>query len=262
MGPRGDWRTIDLGSAAEVADAPTGHVELTFSPVEGIERPDYGSHFSVSRIVDGRPEMVYFGMGGGRRRGGANSADVPEGDYLLCSGNRLSDGSTPVTVQLFHVAAGDGIQVPIVIETVQEEVKEVGTFKPVGALSAADGWYAAAVLDVGLEPTNHLLNDLSAERTALEKWGRPIYLVATSEAQLERLHSEIDSGRFGTLPSTVAFCIDKNGLVLSGLCENLPLRADQLPLVVVANADGRVVFTSQGYSIGMGAKIAALADKL
>ena len=40
------------------------------------------------------------------------------------------------------------------------------------------------------------------------------------------------------------------------------LTADQLPLVVVANADGRVVFTSQGYTIGMGAKIAALADKL
>ena len=259
MGPRGDWRTIDLGSAAEVADAPTGHVELTYTPVEGIERPDYGSHFSVSRIVDGRPETVYFGMG---RRGGGNSADVPEGDYLLCSGNRLSDGSTPVTVQLFHVAAGDNIQVPIIIETVLEEVKEVGSFQPVGALSGAEGWYAAAILDVGLEPTNHLLNDLSAARTSLEKWGRPIYLIATSEAQLERLHSEIDGGRFGTLPSTVAFCIDKDGSVLNGLCKNLPLRADQLPLVIVANADGRVIFTSQGYTVGMGAKIAALADKL
>ena len=258
MGPRGDWRTIDLDSATEVADAPTGNVELTYAPVEGIESPDY----SISRIVDGRPEMVYFGMGGGRRRGGANSADLPEGDYLLCSGNRLSDGSTPVTVQLFHVSAGDNIQVPIIIETVLEEVKEVGTFKPVGALSVADGWYAAAVLDVGLEPTNHLLNDLSAARTALERWGRPIYLVATSEAQLERLHGEIDSGRFGTLPSTVVFCIDKDGSVLNGLCQNLPLRADQLPLVILANADGRVVFTSQGYTIGMGAKIAALAGKL
>ena len=201
-------------------------------------------------------------MGGGRRRGGANSADVPEGDYLLCSGNRLSDGSTPVTVQLFHVSAGDYIQVPIIIETVLEEVKEVGTFKPVGALAGADGWYAAAVLDVGLEPTNHLLNDLSAARTALERWGRPIYLVATNEGQLERLLGEIDSGRFGTLPSTVVFCIDKDGSVLNGLCRNLPLRADQLPLVVLANADGRVVFTSQGYTIGMGAKIAALAGKL
>jgi hypothetical protein len=214
----------------------------------------------LSRIVDGRPQAVGFGMGG--RRGGANEADLPEGDYLLCSGNRLSDGSTPVTVNLFHVTPGESIRIPLVIETVLEEVKELGTFAPVGVLSGVDGWYAAAVLDVGLEPTNHLLNDLSSARTALESWGRPIYLVTTSEAQLERLHSEIDSGRFGTLPSTVVFCIDTDGSVLSGLCGSLPLRADQLPLVVVANASGPVVFASQGYTIGLGARIAALARKL
>ena len=151
---------------------------------------------------------------------------------------------------------------PIIIETVLEEIKEVGTFKPAGPVSGVEGWYAAAVLDVGLEPTNHLLNDLSAERAALEQWGRPIYLVTTSEAQLERLHSEIDGGRFGTLPSTVVFCIDKDGSFLSGLCEALSVRADQLPVVYLANADGRVVFTSQGYTIGMGAKIAALAARV
>jgi transglutaminase-like putative cysteine protease len=254
------WNAIDINSATDVADAPTGHVQLVYEPVEGIERPQFGTHFSLSRIVDGRPQMVGFGMGG--RRGGGNEADLPEGDYLLCSGNRLSDGSTPVTVNLFHVTPGESIQVPLVIETVLEEVKELGTFKPVGALSGVDGWYAAAVLDVGLEPTNHLLNDLSSARAALEAWGRPIYLVATSEAQLERLHSEIDSGRFGTLPSTVVFCIDTDGSVLAGLSEPLGLRADQLPLVVVANASGPVVFTSQGYTIGLGARIAALARKL
>ena len=264
FGPRGDWRTIDLGSAAEVADAPTGHVELTYKPVEGIEHPAYGSHFTVSRIVDGRPETVYLGMGG-RRGGGGNglSADVPAGDYLLCSGNRLSDGSTPVTVNLFHVNVGDSLQVPIVIETMPEEVKVLGNFKPAGVLSAVDeGYYAVAVLDVGLEPTNHLLNDLSSARSALEAWGRPIYLIATSEAQLERLHAEIDGGRFGTLPKTVVFGIDRDGTILSGLCEGLGLRADQLPLVAVAHTDGRAVYASQGYTIGTGEKIASLARKL
>ena len=251
------WNAIDTESAEDVAPAPTGHVVLHYEPVEGIDRPE----FSLSRIVDGRPQSVFFGMGG-RRGGAGNEADLPEGDYLLCSGNRLSDGSTPVTVNFFHVTAGETIQVPLIIETVLEEVKELGTFKPVGALADADGWYAAAVLDVGLEPTNHLLNDLSAARVALEAWGRPIYLVATSEAQLERLHSEIDGGRFGTLPSTVVFCIDKDGSVLAGLSEPLGLRADQLPLVIVANAAGPVVFASQGYSIGLGARIAALAKKL
>ena len=234
FGPRGDWRTIDLASATDVADAPTGHVKLLYEPVEGIERPQYGQHFSLSRIVDGRPQAVGFGMGG--RRGGGNEADLPEGDYLLASGNRLSDGSTPVTVNLFHVTPGETLEVPLKIETMPEEVKVLGNFTPRGVLSAVEaGYYVVAVLDVGLEPTNHLLNDLSAARTALEAWGRPI---------------------------TVVFGIDQDGSILTGLAEGLDLRTDQLPLVGVVNTDGRAVYASQGYTIGTGEKIAALARKL
>jgi transglutaminase-like putative cysteine protease len=262
------WKAIDMDSATDVADAPTGHVDLVYDPVEGIEQPMYGSHFTLSRIVDGQPQPVGFGMGmrpGGPRGGGAPGlgGDLPEGDYLLCSGNRLSDGSTPVTVNIFHVTPGETLQVPLIIETMPEEVKVLGQFAPVGVLSKVDdGYYAVAVLDVGLEPTNHLLNDLSAAKNALEAWGRPIYLIATNEAQLERLHNEIDGGRFGTLPSTVVFGIDTDGAILSGLAEGLGLRTDQLPLVAVVHTDGRAVYATQGYVIGTGEKIAALARKL
>jgi hypothetical protein len=115
---------------------------------------------------------------------------------------------------------------------------------------------------VGLEPTNHVLNDLSAEREALEKWGRPIFLVATSEAQMERLHQEIDGGRFGTLPSNVVFLTNAEGNILSAIIKGADLREGQLPVVFVGNQKDEVVFVSQGYTIGMGAKIAALAKKL
>ena len=144
-------------------------MKLLYEPVEGIERPQYGQHFSLSRIVDGRPQAVGFGMGGRRGPGAGHEADLPEGDYLLTSGNRLSDGSTPVTVNLFHVTPGETLEVPLKIETMPEEVKVLGNFSPRSVLSAVDaGYYVVAVLDVGLEPTNHLLNDLSAARTALE----------------------------------------------------------------------------------------------
>ena len=261
---RRDRFTSSLRHENDKADVPGAPVELTYEPVEGVESPEYGSHYSVSRIADGELQMVFLGYGRGPRRFGfAGSNELPEGDYLLASGNRLSDGSTPVTVTLFHVTAGEPLQVPIVIETVLEEVKVVGHF-PVKNLpaEASEGWYAAAVLDVGLEPTNHVLNDLSAEREALEKWGRPIFLVATSEAQMERLHQEIDGGRFGTLPSNVVFLTNAEGNILSAIIKGAGLREGQLPVVFVGNQKDEVVFVSQGYTIGMGAKIAALAKKL
>ena len=252
---RRDRFTSSLRYENDKAEVPSAQVELSYEPVEGIERPEYGAHYSVSRIVDGELQMVFLGFG--------SSFNLPEGDYLLASGNRLSDGSTPVTVTLFHVTAGEPMTVPVIIETVLEEVKVEGSF-PAALLpkDASEGWYAAAVLDVGLEPTNHVLNDLSAEKEALEAWGRPIYLIATSEAQMERLHHEIEDGRFGTLPSTVQFLTNTDGSILSAIIKGAGLRDGQLPVVFVGNQKDEVVFVSQGYTIGMGAKIAALAKKL
>ena len=206
---RRDRFTSALRFSGDKADVPTGHVELTYEPVEGVERAEYGRHYSVSRIVDGEMEMVFLGFGRESRRFGLTN-DLPEGDYLLASGNRLSDGSTPVTVTLFHVTPGESLQVPVLIETVLEAVEVQGHFDA-SALPVSEGNYAAAILDVGMEPTNHVLHDIAEEKAELEAWGRPILLIATSEAQMERLHHEIEDGRFGTLPSTVQFLTNTDG---------------------------------------------------
>ena len=261
---RRDRFSGSLQAASARPSAPTGEVELTYTPVEGVERPQFGQHFTLSKIENGGLRMMFLGgrRGPGAPRGG-NQGELPEGDYLLSSGNRLSDGSTPVTVTLFHVTAGEKLEVPLIIETLPEEVTVIGSF-PAENLpqQPGEGYYAAAVLDVGMEPTNHVLHDLAEERTALEAWGRPIYLLTTSQAQMERLKEEIQQGRYGTLPSTAVFAIDADGKVLQGIIESLQLRENQLPVVFMANTDGQVVFVSQGYTIGMGAKLAAIAKKL
>ncbi len=249
----------------------TGNVKFVLDG--GATAPEFFRNVSLSRIDGGNLRMTFPGMGGGRRgpgrRPGAHPgsafdgvAELPEGDYLLASGNRLSDGSTPVTVTLFHVSAGETVEVPVTIVTVPEDVKVQGSFSPSLIPGNAGGDFAAAVLDVGLEPTNHVLRDIAEERAALEAWGRPIYLVATSEAQASRLQGELSEGRFGTLPSNVVFVTDKDGTILDGLTAGAGLRKDQLPVVIVGRENGDVVFASQGYTIGMGAKIAALAKKL
>jgi hypothetical protein len=79
---------------------------------------------------------------------------------------------------------------------------------------------------------------------------------------MERLHHEIEDGRFGTLPSTVQYLTNADGSILSAIINGAGLREGQLPVVFVGNQKDEVVFVSQGYTIGMGAKIAALAKKL
>lgn len=112
-----------------------------------------------------------------------------------------------------------------------------------------------------MEPTNHFLHDLAAEKQALEAWGRPIVLLCTSEEQMARLQREIAAGRYGTLPGTVCFGID-DGSVLEGITKAMKLREDALPVVFFADTFNNVFFVSQGYSIGLGGRIAATARKL
>jgi hypothetical protein len=67
---------------------------------------------------------------------------------------------------------------------------------------------------------------------------------------------------FGQLPSTVKYVTNAGGEMLKAILEGASLREGQLPVVFVADADDRVVFVSQGYTIGMGDKIVALSKKL
>ena len=65
-------------------------------------------------------------------------------------------------------------------------------------------------------------------------------------------------GRYGKLPSTVLFGVDE-GAVLEGITAGMQLKKPaRLPLVILADTFNRVFFCSEGYSIGLGERIAAL----
>lgn len=286
---RSEWKDVDFGAESRTV-APSGTLVLTYDPVELIDDPGYYSHFTISRIDGGRTALLNFDegevdMGGGASWSGAfrRGVKLDAGTYLLVSGNRLADGSVPVTMKIFEIADGQRLEVPLEIRTVENAVSVIGQFDseskylPVtpgedGPEYGADvssilsrtgrGYFVAAVLGVGGEPTNHVLRDIAAERQALEEWGRPILLLCTSEKQMSRLHAEIASGNFGQLPSTVIFGVDRDGSILSAIADNMDLRRDNLPVVFIADTFNRVVFVSSGYTIGLGARLAAVAGKL
>ena len=236
-------------------------------------------------MVDGRPRLLTFDegevdMGGGMDWEHAFRDGYPleAGRYLLVSGNRSSDGSVPVTMKFFTVREGETTTVDLVIREDTEKVAVIGSFDAESlfhglsgesltkqsVLSAVGrGFYALAVVEPGKEPTNHFLRDLSAVRTELEAWGRPILLLTGSEAAMEKLQAEIAAGRYGTLPSTVLFGIDTKGIRSKLVdCLDLTLPGGRLPIVILADSFNRVFFCSEGYSIGLGAQLCDVIARL
>ena len=243
-----------------------GTLRLSWEPVAGIDNPKYYSHFTLSKLVDGRPQLLAFDEGEVDMGGGVdwantfrNGCPIDNGRYLLVSGNRLSDGSVPVTMQFISVRRGETTVAPIVIRQPEDGVPVIGSFdseqkflpagasEPVSLLSAVGrGYFVTALLEPGKEPTNHVLRDISAARSDLDAWGRPIVLLCETSEALSRLQSEIADGRYGPLP---AACI------LGTVSD--PLEHGSLPKVILSDTFNRVFFASEGYTIGLGDRLAS-----
>ncbi len=298
----GDWLDVDFDGAGPAVAAPKGTLRLTYTPDKVVDNPKYYSHFSLSRIENGRPRLMEFDEGEVDMGGGMDWAHVfkkgyplEEGRYLLVSGNRLSSGTVPVSMAFVDVVAGEETVCDLVLRASENEVPVIGSFdaetkfKPVelakseygdviaeeakpetSLLSAVGrGHYALAILEPGKEPTNHVLRDLAVASGKLEAWGRPIVLLCSDEKAMHRLQVEMSEGRYGILPSTIVLGLDADGAVKKGIEKGMKVGPEsasgapsRLPLVILADSFNRVFFLSEGYTIGLGEQLAATVAKL
>jgi hypothetical protein len=93
--------------------------------------------------------------------------------------------------------------------------------------------------------------DISAVADELEKWGRPILVIFASDEDYRKFRAD----QF-KLPSTVSFGIDADGKIRQAVASEMKAGGNgTLPMIVMADTFNRVVFFSQGYTIGLGEKI-------
>ena len=130
-----DWLDVDFDGAGPAVAAPTGILRLTYTPDKIIDNPKYYSHFSLSKIENGRPHLLEFDaeeidMGAGVDWAHVFRKGYPleEGRYLLVSGNRLPDGTVPVTLSIFEIVAGQTTVRPIILRAGVQELPVIGTF--------------------------------------------------------------------------------------------------------------------------------------
>ena len=278
-GDDGAWNDVNFDAEVQKT-APQGTLNLHYVNEGTVENPGYYTNFTISKIVNGRPQLYEFNWGEVDMGGGQSFEQIfgrglsmDEGTYMLVSGNRLSDGSVPVSVLFFDIREGETTDATMRIRTSEEGAPVIGSFdteskylldgQEVSVVSQTGrGFFAVGILDVGKEPTNHVLNDLSRAAAELEAWGRPILLLCTSEEQAARLQEEIKAGRYGKLPSTVVFGIDASGSVRGQIEANLDSKPGRLPLVVIADTFNKVYYLSQGYTIGLGDQLIQTLKKL
>ena len=275
----GEWQDVKFDNTAEKTStaAALGTIVLTYEPTKLLDNPKYYSHFTISRIENGTAHLLNFeegqaDMGNGTTWGNTfkKGYKLDAGTYMLTTGTRLASGSVLASNRLFEIVEGETTTLPLEIRQNTNEVSVIGSFnseslvtkdgKEVSLLSQTGrGYYVVGILGVGQEPTNHALHDIEKMKEAFEAWGRPVVLLFESEADAAKFNHD----EFPGLPSTVQFALDKDGSVRKQIAREMKLMNEkQMPMFIIADTFNRVVFVSQGYTIGLGEQMQGVFKKL
>ena len=275
----GEWQDVKFDNTAEKTStaAALGTIVLTYEPTKLLDNPKYYSHFTISRIENGTAHLLNFEEGQADMGNGTtwsntfkNGYKLDAGTYMLTTGTRLASGSVLASNRLFEIVEGQTTTLPLEIRQNTNEVSVIGSFnseslvtkdgKEVSLLSQTGrGYYVVGILGVGQEPTNHALHDIEKMKEAFEAWGRPVVLLFESEADAAKFNHD----EFPGLPSTVQFALDKDGSVRGQIAREMKLMNEkQMPMFIIADTFNRVVFVSQGYTIGLGEQMQGVFKKL
>ena len=272
---------IDVNFEASVpVETKSGKLVAKYKPIKTLADPKYYSHFSISKLTDeGTLQLLNYDEGDVDMGVGAtwsnllkNGTALDEGSYLMVTGTRLANGGVLAKLECFPINAGKTTELNMVMREASAEVQVIGSFnseslyQPIGSEGTKSvlnttgrGYYVVAVLGVNQEPTNHALRDIAALADEFNAWGRQMILLFPSEEDYAKFRPQ----DFPGLPKNITYGIDKDGSIQAQIAKEMKLASNTiLPMFVIGDTFNRVVFVSQGYTIGLGEQMMKIIHKL
>jgi hypothetical protein len=275
-------RWIDVNF--ERPDAPPvaeGSVTAAYYPTRELPDPKYYSHFTIAKIrPDGTLRTLNFESGAQVDMGLGDTwsallrrpLGMDEGHYILITGTRMARGNVLANITSFNVDHGRNTRLELRMRQDASDIQVLGSIDAEATFRLASdgsetsilntsgrGYFAIGILAPGEEPTNHALRSLVSSASALEEWGRRIILLFPGQEELERFTPQ----EFEGLPSNVVYGIDHEGRISAMLASALNLSTPpRLPVFIIADTFGRVVFVSEGYTIGLAGRMLQTIPKL
>ncbi|MBR4967743.1 MAG: transglutaminase domain-containing protein [Bacteroidaceae bacterium] len=266
------WIDVDFDVVATAAkNAPQGTLKASYTPTRFIDNPRYYSHFSISKIVDGRLQLLGYPEEGVTWASLLkDGTPMDAGNYLMMTGTRMADGSVLAHLTFLNVEDGKECNIEFVQRESSEQLQVIGDFNSENLFydlaeertrsllsSTGRGYYIIAVIAPGSEPTNHFLRDVMPYKEDFEKWGQKMVLLFRDKDEAARFVND-----FPDLPSTVVWGTDIDDKIYNEIVTNMKLQNPNRPLILVADTFNRVVFVSQGYSIGLGEQLVKVIKQL
>ncbi len=261
---QGEWQAVTASPSTNSSPttAEKGWIAAQYTPQPFLPNPIYYTHFTLSSLNDGVAHLYNFEEGEATEAGTLASwetllrhpYEVDKGYYLITSGTRLASGAVLAHMEFAGVATGSEdsgllpdkpVVVPLVMREALENIAVIGHFDADPLLPyTGRGYYALAIMGEKDEPSVHARGLLDGMKDDFAAWGRPF-------VELHPLSREA----FVTTGGTVQRMALTERVVPEALAHELSTGCstafDRLPVIVIADSFGRVVYFSQGYNTSL-----------
>lgn len=263
----GEWLRPTFSAQESSSTTQNGDVEgqkesnLKVKFTKGaIKEPKYEIHYAIAKMESGSLSTLALEDALDR------ALYLPKGYYTLTSGTRLANGKVLAKVKFFNLLAGERRELALEMREDKDELMVIGSLNPETLYynykleaeqsilsSTGRGFYLIVLMRGNHEPSVHVLKDLIAVEGRLKKWGRKILFLYDNERHLESVAKEYsqlwESDSF-ILGADLMAKISKEAWLSLGNHNDPPM-----PLLLLADSFGRVVWYSAGYTIGVGEQL-------
>ncbi len=268
-----NWIDVNFGGVSSIA--PKGSLKVKYKPTTAINSPKYSTHFTFSKIDDATTHRISMPRGSDQDMGVGRSTKelfakplfLDEGSYVTTSGTRTADGKVLARIESFDIHEDKSSDISLTLRENNEDLFVIGSINPEARVVLAEsgkecsvlditgrGYFIVALIKPNAEPTNHSLRALKSLTEQVGSWKRPVVVAVADTQEWE----SYNKNEFGTLPVD-EYVLDKNGEIQKMF---KGIKAEQLPIFVVADSFGRVVFKSQGYQINLGDNLSRVIKSL
>jgi hypothetical protein len=260
----GKWNSINFNTTDKKVEK-YGYLHLQAKNKE--DKLLYYKHFTIAKFENGIYRTLEFNWDKN-----INSFDekikLAIGNYRLCTGNRLADGSVLSQFYFFNITENNLYKLEVALRTNTESIKKLGTLNDVdsfaknqkkNACTISNKTYKILVwYNPNNEPSKHAIEDIAKAKYMLNKNNTELWLI--SEVKYQR--DNLDPKYFSQLLNQTFFYTDKNNKLLKTTEEVINSNfGSELPYVILLNPKNEIIFKSEGYSIGLGEDINKVIEK-